>query len=172
MVGSLIRRRVRLVSTDRKHTSLEPGDEGTVVGVDDESGALSVRWDRVSRQLLFPKFDRWEWLGTPPPTIRFPDEVILKALLRIRHRDRELADIDGAAGTGESWREHDDEVAESLRGRRIRLVSTNDPYTDLQPGDEGWVRSVSCSNGTVWVRWDRRIGPSEMLPGIDRWDWL
>lgn len=40
-----------------------------------------------------------------------------------------------------------------LVGRRIRLVSTNDPWTKLRSGDEGTVTTVDCM-GTVHVRWD------------------
>jgi hypothetical protein len=60
VLGSLIRGRVRLVSTDLERGGLEPGDEGTVERVADQHGALSVRWDRVGDLLLFPEFDRWE----------------------------------------------------------------------------------------------------------------
>jgi hypothetical protein len=108
--------------------------------------------------------------GTPP-TPRFPDEVILEALLRIRHRDRDLADVDRAAVTDESWRQHDDEVAESLTGRRVRLVFTDDPNPGSEPGDEGWVQRIN-GVGTVTVRWDRKPGLPGMLPGIDQWEWL
>ena len=39
------------------------------------------------------------------------------------------------------------------RGDRIQLVRTEDPYTNLRPGDEGTV-SLIDSMGTVHVNWD------------------
>jgi Domain of unknown function (DUF4314) len=62
-------------------------------------------------------------------------------------------------------------VRESLPGRRVRLVFTDDELTRLEPGDEGWVSNVD-GGGTVHVCWDRRIEPFGLLPGIDRWEWL
>lgn len=44
-----------------------------------------------------------------------------------------------------------------LVGRRIRLVSTNDPWTKLRSGDEGVVVYVDPT-GTVGVRWDSGSG--------------
>lgn len=38
-------------------------------------------------------------------------------------------------------------------GSRVELVSMNDPYTKLKPGDRGTVRSVD-DIGTVFVSWD------------------
>ena len=38
-------------------------------------------------------------------------------------------------------------------GSRVELVSMNDPYTKLKPGDRGTVRSVD-DIGTVFVKWD------------------
>jgi hypothetical protein len=69
-------------------------------------------------------------------------------------------------------------VAESLIGRRVRLVFTDDPRTCLKPGDEGWVRSVQTvaggTAGNVSVRWDIRddAGPGAMIPGSDQLEWL
>ena len=50
------------------------------------------------------------------------------------------------------------EVVERLRrmypiGTRIELVSMNDPYTKLVPGDQGTVELVD-DIGTIHVRWD------------------
>ena len=50
------------------------------------------------------------------------------------------------------------EVVERLRqqypkGTRVELVSMNDPFTVLNPGDRGTVTMVD-SIGTVFVRWD------------------
>lgn len=49
-------------------------------------------------------------------------------------------------------------VVEGLRrqypaGTRVALVSMNDPYTKLQPGDEGTVIAVD-DMGTVHIQWD------------------
>ena len=56
----------------------------------------------------------------------------------------------------------DREVVETLRkqypaGTRVELISMDDPYTKLRPGDKGFVRSVD-DTGTVFVRWDNGSG--------------
>ena len=38
-------------------------------------------------------------------------------------------------------------------GTRVELVSMNDPYSKLKPGDRGTVKSVD-DTGTVFVSWD------------------
>ena len=55
----------------------------------------------------------------------------------------------------------------TIEGRRIRLLSTTDPYTRLHPGSEGTVLLVD-DFGTVHVRWDdgSRLG---LVPDEDRW---
>ncbi|MBR3131327.1 DUF4314 domain-containing protein [Candidatus Saccharibacteria bacterium] len=50
------------------------------------------------------------------------------------------------------------EIVEQLRqqypkGTRVELVSMNDPYTKLKPGDQGTVELVD-SIGTIFVAWD------------------
>lgn len=50
------------------------------------------------------------------------------------------------------------EVVERLRreyskGTRVELVSMNDPYTKLKPGDQGTVDFID-SIGTIFVQWD------------------
>lgn len=50
------------------------------------------------------------------------------------------------------------EIVERLRkmyptGARVELVSMNDPYTNLAPGDTGTVESVD-DIGTIHVCWD------------------
>ena len=40
-----------------------------------------------------------------------------------------------------------------MKGKRVRLVSSSDPYTKLHPGAEGTVSSVD-DLGTVHVKWD------------------
>lgn len=39
------------------------------------------------------------------------------------------------------------------RGTRVELVSMNDPYTKLAPGDQGNVQFVDDA-GTIFVNWD------------------
>ena len=39
-------------------------------------------------------------------------------------------------------------------GSRVELVSMNDPYTKLMPGDQGTVRAVD-DIGTVFINWDK-----------------
>lgn len=50
------------------------------------------------------------------------------------------------------------EIVESVRKRypigcRVELISMNDPYTKIQPGDKGTVSSVD-DIGTIHVNWD------------------
>ena len=50
------------------------------------------------------------------------------------------------------------ETVEALRkeypaGTRIRLISMDDPYSRLRPGDQGTVAAVD-SIGTIHVNWD------------------
>lgn len=50
------------------------------------------------------------------------------------------------------------ETVERLRreypkGTRVELVSMNDPYTKLKPGDQGTVDFID-SIGTIFVQWD------------------
>ena len=52
----------------------------------------------------------------------------------------------------------DEKVIERLRktypkGTRVKLVSMNDPYSKLKPGDCGTVSAVD-DIGTVFVNWD------------------
>jgi hypothetical protein len=56
-------------------------------------------------------------------------------------------------------------------GKRIELLGTNDPYTDLKPGDRGTVVNVielpqEDTPFKVWVQWDSgsRLG---ILEGHD-----
>lgn len=50
------------------------------------------------------------------------------------------------------------EVVDSLRkkytqGCRVELVSMDDPYTKLKPGEQGTVNFVD-DTGTVFINWD------------------
>jgi hypothetical protein len=55
-----------------------------------------------------------------------------------------------------------------LQGRRIRLISCDDPYTQLKPGTRGVITLVD-GLGTVHVAWDdgSRLG---LIPGVDLWE--
>lgn len=57
-----------------------------------------------------------------------------------------------------------------LVGKRVRFVSSSDPYTRLRRGDEGTVSFVDDMD-TVHVRWDSgsTLG---MIPGEDNFDIL
>ena len=54
-----------------------------------------------------------------------------------------------------------------LSGKRIELISTSDPYTELKPGDRGNVDFVD-DMGTIHVTWDSgsTLG---MVPGEDQY---
>jgi hypothetical protein len=41
----------------------------------------------------------------------------------------------------------------ALVGRRVRLVRCDDPYTQLEPGQEGTIGYVD-DMGTIHIRWD------------------
>ena len=60
------------------------------------------------------------------------------------------------------------ETAEGLvAGRRVRLGSCEDPYTDLEPGSEGTVLFVDTV-GTVHVDWDNGSALG-LVEGVDQW---
>lgn len=55
-------------------------------------------------------------------------------------------------------------------GKRIRLVHTDDQYTELQSGSEGAVNWVD-DFGTIFVDWDSgsKLG---LIRGEDKWEIL
>lgn len=55
----------------------------------------------------------------------------------------------------------------TTKGTRVALVSTTDPHTRLNPGDEGTVAFVD-STGTVHVSWDNGSNLG-LIPGEDVW---
>lgn len=59
-------------------------------------------------------------------------------------------------------------LRETAIGKRIRLVSTTDPYTNLKPGDEGTVDFVDDA-GTVFAKWDNGSSLG-MVFQEDRWE--
>jgi len=56
---------------------------------------------------------------------------------------------------------------QSVEGRRVVLLYTDDEYTELRPGDSGVIRYID-DGGTVHIDWDNgsRLG---LIPGIDKW---
>jgi hypothetical protein len=61
-------------------------------------------------------------------------------------------------------------------GKRIKLVHTNDPYTELRPGDMGIIELVNRSESglvepQVFIKWDN--GSNLMLlEGLDEYEIL
>lgn len=63
------------------------------------------------------------------------------------------------------------ETAEELvAGRRVRLVSCEDPYTNLKPGSEGTVLFVDAVD-TVHVDWDNGSALG-LVEGVDQWRFI
>lgn len=58
----------------------------------------------------------------------------------------------------------------NLRGRRVRLITTTDPYTNLRMGDEGTIVLVD-DLGTVHVSWDNGSSLG-LVPREDHWQLL
>ena len=58
-------------------------------------------------------------------------------------------------------------MKDQLKGKRIELISTTDPYTELKPGDQGTVDFVD-DTGTIHVSWDNgsQLG---LFPGEDHY---
>lgn len=52
-------------------------------------------------------------------------------------------------------------------GQRVRLEYTDDPHTNLKPGDEGTVQLVDGAH-TVHIKWDSGSNLG-LIPGVDRW---
>lgn len=52
-------------------------------------------------------------------------------------------------------------------GDRVRLIYTNDPYTELRSGAMGTVDFID-DMGTVFVKWDDGSALG-LLAGFDRW---
>jgi len=58
-------------------------------------------------------------------------------------------------------------TVEINKGDRVRLVRTDDGFTNLRRGDEGTVNLID-DFGTIHVKWDRgnHLG---LIPGEDDW---
>ena len=50
-------------------------------------------------------------------------------------------------------------------GSRVELISMNDPYTTLNPGDRGTVEFVD-DTGSIFVKWDSGSGLA-VVYGVD-----
>lgn len=62
------------------------------------------------------------------------------------------------------------QVYEKFVGKRIRLISTNDEYTSLKPGDLGTINFID-DTGTIFAQWDNGSNLG-LLPDIDRFEIL
>lgn len=53
-------------------------------------------------------------------------------------------------------------------GNRIRLLYTNDEFTNLESGAQGTIRFID-DLGTIHIKWDNgsRLG---LIPGIDKYE--
>ena len=51
-------------------------------------------------------------------------------------------------------------------GTRIVLISIDDPYTTLKPGDSGTVQGIDDA-GQIMMRWDKG-GSLSLIPGEDK----
>jgi hypothetical protein len=58
----------------------------------------------------------------------------------------------------------------SVKGKRVRLVRTSDPYTQLKPGDEGTAEFIDDA-GTLSVKWDSGSSLG-LISGEDSWQWI
>lgn len=58
----------------------------------------------------------------------------------------------------------------SVKGRRVRLVSTDDPYTRLQSGEQGTAQFID-DMGTLHVNWDSGSSLG-LVSGHDRWQFV
>ena len=62
------------------------------------------------------------------------------------------------------------------KGRRVRLLFTDDPYTELEPGDEGTAtqRNYTLVVGgeyTLFVKWDSGSSLG-LVKNVDRWEFI
>jgi len=52
-------------------------------------------------------------------------------------------------------------------GDRVKLVSMDDTWTDLKPGDKGTVYKTNEGQGLIWVDWDNGEQLA-LLKGVDK----
>lgn len=62
-------------------------------------------------------------------------------------------------------------IKSDLKGKRVRLIRCNDPYTKLQPGLEGKVEFVD-DLGTLFVKWDNGSTLGLCRDAGDQWQVL
>ena len=58
----------------------------------------------------------------------------------------------------------------ALKGKRIRLICMNDPYTNLKCGDEGTI-AFTDALGQIHVAWDKGCHLA-VIPEIDEYEIL
>jgi len=58
----------------------------------------------------------------------------------------------------------------SLVGSKVQLISTDDPYTKLKPGDIGIITHID-DNGTVFADWENGSALG-LIPNIDNFNIL
>ena len=59
-------------------------------------------------------------------------------------------------------------LVEQNLGKRVRLIFTDDPHTELRSGDEGIVDHID-DTGTVFVKWDSGSSLGLNSEFGDRW---
>lgn len=58
----------------------------------------------------------------------------------------------------------------SLTGKKVKLISTSDPYTNLKYGDTGTVQFIDDA-GTMFVKWDNGSNLG-LIAGEDKWVYI
>jgi len=61
-------------------------------------------------------------------------------------------------------------MKDRLKGKRIELISTTDPYTELKPEDRGTI-DLADDTGTIHVSWGSG-SPLGLVPGEDQYKLL
>ena len=63
-----------------------------------------------------------------------------------------------------------EDMRTAFLGKRVRLIRTTDPYTELKSGDEGVIDFID-DEATVHVKWDNGSSLG-LIDGEDSWDVL
>lgn len=125
----------------------------------------------------FDSYDTEEGV-TAETVIELPDRefVVVESSAHDRHRVYER--VPGEEQPRRRWAPDDAESgklpAEVEPGDRIQLISTNDPYTDLEPGAKGTVEKITESvvegrpMSEVHVDWEDG-GYLTLLEDVDEW---
>jgi hypothetical protein len=61
-------------------------------------------------------------------------------------------------------------IFNQIIGKKIELISCQDPYTTLTPGTKGVVDHID-DTGTLFVNWENGSSLG-LIPGFDRWKYL